>query len=31
MWMLNAEDVLAARVTPANVEVLGLEQAVTWT
>jgi len=29
--MLNAEDAMAARVTPANVEVLGLEQAVTRT
>ena len=31
MWMLNAEGGLAARVTLANAEVLGLEQAVTWT
>jgi hypothetical protein len=28
MWMLNAEDPLAARVTLANAEVLGLGQAV---
>jgi hypothetical protein len=31
MRMLNAEDPLAARVNLANAEVLGLQQAVTWT